>query len=967
MLAMACVFSLVFINGSWGQAFPIFNGSASTCSGAFLDSGGEGASGYSNNENYTYTICPDSPNDAISLNFLTFNLSTAGAAPVDQMTIHDGNSTAAPTLGTYTGNGLQGTTVVASPLNSSGCLTIVFRSNNTGTGVFAASISCYTPCQRPVAAATMNQTQPVKICIGESITFNGSGSTAAPGFSIASRTWDFGDGTVLTNAPANVSHTYTQAGEFITQLYLVDNNGCASANRVDLPVRVGTEPTFAGTQGTLLGCEGQTLSLQGVVNATTWNELPGNDLGGGVFLPDDVGSCFESEITFTQFAPGQTLTNVNDLLGICVDMEHSFMGDLIINILSPTGQVVTMHEQGGGATYLGIPVDNDLTPNTQGTCWNYCWNPTATNGTWVANAGGTLPSGSYASLNPLSGLVGSQLNGTWRLQICDMWGSDNGFMCSWDMNFNPAIFPDLTEFTPIYGAGCDSTYWTGPHITNTAAGCDNISVTPPSPGSYTYTYTAKDDFGCTFDTTLTVTIVPLPVVNAGTDAVTCGTPVQLNAQITSGGMPGACSYTLRLIDTFGDGWDGGAQITVTVGGVPTTYTLSDPPGDVRNISIPLQHGQTVTLAYRAGTIWNNENRFELRDPAGAVLHNSGNGPPTGTWNIVAACPPEAFTFAWSPSGGLSNPGIANPVATVTSTTTYCVTAVQPSHPACPATDCMTITVDTGVDPGTNGSTTVCANAAAFDLFPLLGGTPTTGGTWTAPGNTAHSGNFIPGTDAAGVYTYTVTGSSACSSTPETATVTVVVSPLVDAGLDGTLTVCSTSGQQDLSSALGGTPGAGGTWSGPSTVTGGQFDPATMSGGLYTYTIAGTAPCPSDAANVTVTINTPPNAGTDGTITLCSSDAPASLFAQLGGSPNTGGTWSGPSAVVGGMIDPAAMNAGVYTYTVAGTAPCPDAAATVTVTINTPPDPGTSGSITLCSSDAPVSLFAQLGGTPDAGG
>ena len=951
-----------------GQAYPIFNGTVNTCVGAFLDSGGEGAVGYSNNENFTYTICPDTPNDAVSLTFLTFNLSGAGGAPMDQMTIYDGSSTAATTLGSYAGTSLQGVTVNASPLNSTGCLTIVFRSNDTGVGVFAASINCYTPCQRPVAAATMSQADPVKICVGESITFNSSTSSAAPGFNIASRQWDFGDGTVVNNAPVSVSHTYTQAGGFKAQLYLVDNNGCASANRTDLLVMVGTEPDFIGTTGDLLGCTGETLCLEGVVNATTWTEIPGPDLGGGVFLPDDVGSCFESEIIFSQFAPGQTLTNVNDMLSVCMNMEHSFMGDLVLNLISPTGQSVTLHQQGGGATFLGVPVDNDATPNVQGECWNYCFAPNATNGTWVDNAAATLPSGTYESVENMNGLVGSQLNGIWRLQICDLWGSDNGFQCSWDIDFDPDLYPDLLEFTPIYGQGCDSSYWSGPSITSTSGDCDESCVTPAAPGTYAYVYTVKDDFGCTYDTTLNVTIVAPPVVNAGADVTTCGTPVQLGATMTTPGLPGACNYSLRLIDTFGDGWDGGAQVTVTMDGISNTYALGDPPGNQMDINVPVLQGDVITLTFQAGSLWNGENRYVLRDAAGTVVFNSGLGPATGVgWSGTASCPPEPFTFTWTPTAGLSNANIANPIANVAGTTVYCVTALQPSHPNCTATDCVTITVDTGVDPGTNGSITVCENGAAFDLFPLLGGTPTAGGSWSAPGGVAHSGNFTPGADTPGVYTYTVLGSAACGGTPETATITVAVSPLADAGTNGTLTICSTSGAQDLSTALGGTADAGGTWSGPSPVNGSVFDPGTMNAGTYTYTVNGIAPCPSATATVSVVVNTPPNNIVDGFLTLCSSDAAVSLFAQLGGTPDAGGTWSGPSAVAGGMIDPATMSAGVYTYTVAGTTPCPDESATVTVTINTPQDAGTDGSITLCYSDAATSLFAQLGGTPDAGG
>src|SRR5690348_6195100 len=139
---------------AFAQPFPIFNGTSVTCAGAFLDSGGQGASGYSNNEDFTYTICPDVAGGAISLNFITFNLALNGQAPIDFMSIYDGNSTAAPLIGTWNGTTLQGQVISASGGNATGCLTIVFHSNNAGVGVFAASITCYQPCARPTAVAT---------------------------------------------------------------------------------------------------------------------------------------------------------------------------------------------------------------------------------------------------------------------------------------------------------------------------------------------------------------------------------------------------------------------------------------------------------------------------------------------------------------------------------------------------------------------------------------------------------------------------------------------------------------------------------------------------------------------------------------------------------------------------------------------------------------------------------------------
>jgi len=250
------------------------------------------------------------------------------------------------------------------------------------------------------------------------------------------------------------------------------------------------------------------------------------------------------------------------------------------------------------------------------------------------------------------------------------------------------------------------------------------------------------------------------------------------------------------------------------------------------------------------------------------------------------------------------------------------------------------------------------------LSSSLGGTPNAGGAWTGP-SVVVGGNYAPATMNPGVYTYTVTGVAPCANATATVTVTENASP--DAGTNGTLTLCETGAAAALIGSLGGTPDAGGAWTGPSAVVAGNYDPATMDPGVYTYTVTGVAPCANATATVTVTENASPDAGTNGTLTLCETGASAALINALGGTPDAGGAWSGPSAVVGGNYDPATMTPGVYTYTVTGTAPCANATATVTVAETGSPDAGTDGTVTVCENGAAVDLFAQLGGTPDAGG
>ena len=209
--------------------------------------------------------------------------------------------------------------------------------------------------------------------------------------------------------------------------------------------------------------------------------------------------------------------------------------------------------------------------------------------------------------------------------------------------------------------------------------------------------------------------------------------------------------------------------------------------------------------------------------------------------------------------------------------------------------------------GTNGILKICAGTSVSEstLFAALGGTPATGGTWSAT------------TGGAGTYTYTQAATSPCT-TPNTATVTVTEQAApASAGTNGTLKICAGSSVSatSLYGALGGTPATGGTWS---ATTGGA--------GTYTYTQAATSPCTTpNTATVTVTEQAlPASAGTNGSLIICkgTSVSESSLYAALGGTPATGGTWS---ATTGG--------AGTYTYTQAATSPCTTPnTATVTVTV-----------------------------------
>ena len=182
---------------------------------------------------------------------------------------------------------------------------------------------------------------------------------------------------------------------------------------------------------------------------------------GSLALPDgacDVsGTCqgYENALNFTGFTAGQTLNDITKLLGVCLNIEHSWLRDITVAVRCPSGVTVNLSGfQGrtGGEVFLGIPNDSDTgAVPVPGTGWDYCFTPGATDPSWIPYANAhptehTLHSGDYGSTDPMTMLLGCPLNGNWTIRVEDRWGIDNGFIFQWSVKFDPSIVEDCANW-----------------------------------------------------------------------------------------------------------------------------------------------------------------------------------------------------------------------------------------------------------------------------------------------------------------------------------------------------------------------------------------------------------------------------------------------------------------------------------------------------------------------------------------
>ena len=117
------------------------------------------------------------------------------------------------------------------------------------------------------------------------------------------------------------------------------------------------------------------------------------------------------------------------------------------------------------------------------------------------------------------------------------------------------------------------------------------------------------------------------------------TPSSISSAI-SAVCPLPCEYQLKMIDSYGDGWNGG-MVSVLVNGatVLSNQTVSTGSGPIY-ASFFAFTGDSITTSYIAGS-WSAENEYYIIDPSAATIASQGAGgttPGSITTAIIANCP-----------------------------------------------------------------------------------------------------------------------------------------------------------------------------------------------------------------------------------------------------------------------------------------------------------------------------------------
>ncbi len=214
----------------------------------------------------------------------------------------------------------------------------------------------------------------------------------------------------------------------------------------------------------------------------------------------------------------------NVIKSVCVNIEHKWVDDLSLFLISPGGQFL------------------ELSSNNGSNCDNYnqvCFSPTATTpidylSIWppcASNIEAPFSGGAFQPEGVWEDLYGDfPTNGTWQLLMVDRQAGFNGALLDWTITFEPQ-YQVHYQWAPSIGLSCDA--------------CPEPIAIPDA--TTTYVLTASDTYGCEVSDTITIEVKDvLPAPN-----VTCADVTQNSIAFNWNPIPGAIGYQVNV---EGLGW-----------------------------------------------------------------------------------------------------------------------------------------------------------------------------------------------------------------------------------------------------------------------------------------------------------------------------------------------------------------------------------------------------------------------------
>ena len=131
------------------------------------------------------------------------------------------------------------------------------------------------------------------ICAGKADTLKSTGNTR-----VKSYAWDFGDGTVVSDADSAVGHVYATAGVYQARLVVTDSLGCSVAAAASDPIDVHAPPILGITPPAALVCLGKGVTIS-AIGGVTYSWSPGASLSDSTVSAPFATPAVNTEYTVT--------------------------------------------------------------------------------------------------------------------------------------------------------------------------------------------------------------------------------------------------------------------------------------------------------------------------------------------------------------------------------------------------------------------------------------------------------------------------------------------------------------------------------------------------------------------------------------------------------------------------------------------------------------------------------------------